>query len=589
MVGTAAMDRKKNRIKSIAFLFILAAAFLGLSLYDMFLLQKGEQKESFSDITGESTNEGIVSLCFNARPFLGAISHQTARVGTLFLLSLSADDDNSENVSFALNDTSLFNITKTGTATAEIAFLPIQAHLGNNSELNFTILIQLNDTSGCDNNGFTRAFNLTMTNRTLPEVPGASGGGSTGGGAGGGGGGGGGGAQPVQGEPPELSFSEDLIKVMLKEGESIQKQVVLRNTGAHSAYVTLFLEGLQGAVVVNTTAFWIFAGEEKPLLLTFDAQELWPEIYLGTLTAESGGIRDTIDLILEVESASILFDASLDLAAESKTVYPLDELHATVTIFSLQGRGLSDVTVIYSIRGTTGLEYFTEQETISLGQQVSFAKVFQLPAAMEPGSYVLAVMVKKDSSVGTASERFTVMGHDELFSPLQAMDLGTLLSSGLLFLVVLILISLAIQFSRLQKGLKQKKPSLQERRKEREKERKRKETEKGLLEKKEQKLKEKEMKRKEQEQRQKRKENVLEEEERKAKEKERTKKEEERKAREEQERKQREQQEHEKRLSNEEREKLMKKLQALEKAHAGGFISRDVYKRSKKAIECRLR
>jgi hypothetical protein len=111
----------------------------------------------------------------------------------------------------------------------------------------------------------------------------------------------------------------------------------------------------------------------------------------------------TIALILEVESERVLFDGSIDLS--KKSYLPGEEIDYTVTISGLLP---GTVTVIYTLSDIDGKIIFTEEETLSIKEQVSFSRSALLPADLPSGQYVLALKMKAGESFAAATELFTV-------------------------------------------------------------------------------------------------------------------------------------------------------------------------------------
>src|SRR3989344_3943442 len=113
---------------------------------------------------------GTATMCNVRAPTISAIGSQTATVGTLFTLQVSATLYGANTSISYFDDSSLFNINGSG----YISFIPLGANLGTSN-----VIITVQDASNCDIAvNATAAFSLTI------QAAGGGGGGPVGGGGG---------------------------------------------------------------------------------------------------------------------------------------------------------------------------------------------------------------------------------------------------------------------------------------------------------------------------------------------------------------------------------------------------------------------
>ncbi len=420
------MDRTKRVIFVAVVLFLIAVVFYN----DQFI------SDSSQGITGGASNTATVSLCYNNPPSITSIADQTATVGTAFSYQVVASDANSDAVLSYSDNSNLFNITQTGL----ISFTPSSAGTHN-------IEITVDDGSGCSNSADTEAFSLVISaadeDDEEPTPPGPGGGG---GGAGGG----------PSAAPANVSFqlSQEILKVSLKENQKLEKKITVTNDGTERLIIELD-NPMSDLVYITPTVFELKVGETKDIYLVFNyLKTARPRVYAKQVKIQGSYLSAReikgLALILEVESAETLFDASLDIL--KKELLPGDDLKATVTLFNLRGIVPAEITLTYLISDLKESIIYEEEEVVTLEEQASFSKTIPLLKDIEAGQYLLSLNIQHKKSFATASELFTIKGPisalEGVAAPLIEKPLF-ILSIPILFLlivVVLVLIVVALHY-----------------------------------------------------------------------------------------------------------------------------------------------
>lgn len=109
---------------------------------------------SSTRITGKVTNEGSVSMCYNAPPTISYSCSLTAYIGQQFTCDIDAVQNEGETVTF-YDYTDLFDINS---STGEIAFTPSSSQEGSH-----TVNITAIDNSTCSNNKNSTLMTITVT------------------------------------------------------------------------------------------------------------------------------------------------------------------------------------------------------------------------------------------------------------------------------------------------------------------------------------------------------------------------------------------------------------------------------------------
>ena len=247
------------------------------------------------------------------------------------------------------------------------------------------------------------------------------------------------------GEKAALTVDQDLIKVLVKKGSSLRKSVGIKNTGEIELDVLIDLQNLKGVLSSNEYSFKLKPREEKIIDLdVLTGTGVAPGVYVGNILVKAEELLKLIKAVIEIESEKVLFDVSLDIPLDYKTVNPGDEFRVQSTLLNLGGLQNADVLIEYTIKNSNGDIVLKEEETVKVGIQASFIKKFKLPDDIALGEYVISAIVKYEDSVGISSETFNVGNKEEIG--------GFGVGSVIALIIILIAIAAAIVLER--KGLK---------------------------------------------------------------------------------------------------------------------------------------
>lgn len=366
-------------------ILVLSVIFL---LATTFQLYTSLQTPSSSGMTGAATTASV-SFCYNNPPEITSIPNQTVNVSQLFTYQVIATDLNANSYLIYYDNTPLFDITSTGL----INFTPQAADADNHS-----IEITVDDNSSCSNSEDIETFSLEIIGVDVP---------------------------PEEPEEPEedkggevitkpvilsLQLSQDILKVSLKQFQRLDKKIMVINNGTVDLNVEID-NPLSDVIRINPSTFNLPVNQTQELWLTFNYQKnasLGVHSGLVNLTGtyQSEQTSEELILVLEIESPDTLFDASLDLF--KKSLFPDEELSATITVFNLRDTTPADVILTYIISDLKQSIIYEETETITLEEQVSFSKNIPLPPGIKPGPHLLALNVLHPPSFATTSELFTV-------------------------------------------------------------------------------------------------------------------------------------------------------------------------------------
>src|SRR3989344_2355124 len=229
----------------------------------------------------------------------------------------------------------------------------------------------------------------------------------TGGTAAASGGGGGGAAAPTV---SDFDIDKSTLKVVLRQGETREETINIKNTGTDVLDITTYLQALKSFIYSpgeDEVKVRLQPGESQALNLVFQAAEdQKPDVYAGRISLKSGALEKTISTIIEVDSAKPLFDVYVEVLPQYKSISPGEDIFIEVSLFNVRGFGRVDVNLEYSLKDFEGNIIAKEDETVAVETQAKFTRELLVPSDIVPGTYVASVKVTFEDSIGTSSDVF---------------------------------------------------------------------------------------------------------------------------------------------------------------------------------------
>ncbi|MFH1641956.1 MAG: hypothetical protein ABIC04_03580 [Nanoarchaeota archaeon] len=396
--------RLKLNWKYVIISYVIIILCITVILHSIF--NSGENIESTS-YTIKSAGGSFVIADFIPR-LVKNIPNQTWTVSTsnnnAFDLDTYFIDDNGDPFSYTATGNSSIEITidpgtnlvsfsqpDAWTGIEAVVFAAIQ---GENSVSSNTVILNVSGSGAADN--------------TTEDDTGS-------GASSGGGGGGGGGISKKEENKPEkitdvsnLEVSLDLIKIQIKVGETITKSMTINNTGKTPMDIQLE-SPLKGIILFSETYFTLLPGESKSIEMEISSIDQIPDSYIGWIIVNGNRFQKEILTIIEVESAEVLFDLSLDIPIQSREIIPGGKLPISVNVYNLLKSGITKIRIAYFIKNLDGKVIYMDEEDIEITDQISIEKEFKIPDDTVPGDYVVIVQAKHTSSFGSATKVFEVI------------------------------------------------------------------------------------------------------------------------------------------------------------------------------------
>lgn len=241
-----------------------------------------------------------------------------------------------------------------------------------------------------------------------------------------------------------IDIKSVLLKFSLQKGDELVKNVSLSSVSGGE--VKLKLVGISGGVEIIDNNLVFDKNEEKFFQVRFDTNPLDEGVYVGHIEVTSGKEREIIPVIFEVESEDVFFDANLEIPVKYSEIAPGEKMVVQMNMFDLfsgtkNSLNTSAVDVEYTVHDLNGNNIISEHENFVVDGQVAVTKTMNFPDSIETGQYVFSAAIKYRSSVGIASEVFTI---SENPSPSLSEFRGLSLSNTGLILVFIAFIFLTL-------------------------------------------------------------------------------------------------------------------------------------------------
>ncbi len=220
----------------------------------------------------------------------------------------------------------------------------------------------------------------------------------------------------IAAEESTVSFEVDqiLIKVLVKSGEDIEKELRVMNIGNEEAAIEIGALSISDIVTIPDKKFTIKPGQTKIVRLNLSSFneaeniEQSPGVYIGKISVKTDSYEKEIPVIIEIESKNVLFDMNLNPVARDRSVLQGSSTTFEIRVFNLQSIESFNVGMEFFVKDTNGNTIISEGESVVVKTQASFFKTLNIPKNLKTGNYVFAAQASFGNSVGIASYLFEV-------------------------------------------------------------------------------------------------------------------------------------------------------------------------------------
>ena len=214
---------------------------------------------------------------------------------------------------------------------------------------------------------------------------------------------------------PTFDVEPEIINIKLLKGQTAVKTFTISNFKSISRNFRLSLSGISSLAVIPTDVY-VGAKSNKEVKIKFKVPEsIRIGVYSGSIDVET----KELNVVVEIRSKDSDLEIGLTLQGnkssfapfagqlDMRSVYPGQKLLPKVDLSSFFERGFSKLDVEYSILTSDNQVIYSELVETQFTSE-PFTKEITLETDMEPGRYVLSVLVDQGEVSGVASKTFDV-------------------------------------------------------------------------------------------------------------------------------------------------------------------------------------
>lgn len=241
----------------------------------------------------------------------------------------------------------------------------------------------------------------------------------------------------------DFSVFPDAIKVLLKPGDTLFRDVIVKNIGNRQLDIILDTT-LDNFISLTDYSLLLKPGEEKAITAALSsALSTSPGIYSGTITLSAGRIIRKVLAVIEVKQLKPLFDIKVELVRNySIPVYPGQEVEADIIMYNIGDLKPVDVNLFYSIRNLAGEDIAIKDETLAVNEQQQIRRSLVIPNDIQPGNYLFYGKIIYDNNAQASSSSLIKIIPAPVQQPARDYTIYIYSSITILLLILIILVSI---------------------------------------------------------------------------------------------------------------------------------------------------
>lgn len=229
--------------------------------------------------------------------------------------------------------------------------------------------------------------------------------------SGGGGGGGGGGGVSIDIGNFEVNPEFITATVLQDEGQSFD--VKLKNIGGKNMNIQANVsENITDVALLNEKEFVLHADEEKTIrVYLYALRDQEPGIYYGEVVFGSGPLKKIVKIVLSVKKKEALFDLSVNIPDEYKTVTAGSNVKALVDMLNvgLYGTAVDVELYLYISDFNKLILYETQKEVLAVKTNLSVERDLFVPLDTVSGTYLVVGEAKYKNITVSSFDTFNVV------------------------------------------------------------------------------------------------------------------------------------------------------------------------------------
>jgi hypothetical protein len=236
-----------------------------------------------------------------------------------------------------------------------------------------------------------------------------------------------------------FTVDKDIIKVKLRQGETVLEYLEITNNGDDVLEFELeVINGVNDYITLSEREFVLEKGQSRMITVAFTlAENGHVDVYSGRIVIRAGPVERHVIAIMEVREREALFDIQVDLADVPLIAYPGDQVSGNIYMYNFGDLQPVDVELFYSLRDFDGNDLLFNHETMAIVQQKAVVRKIRIPDDIEPEYYLFYASLKYDNQTVTSSGLIRVLSHEMRVEPI--FDL-TIIIIGIIIIIVAVVL-----------------------------------------------------------------------------------------------------------------------------------------------------
>jgi hypothetical protein len=237
-----------------------------------------------------------------------------------------------------------------------------------------------------------------------------------------------------------LTITPDLIHEKLRQGETINKKIKIKNNQNKETKINIDFGELKEFFSTNEKEITLQPNEEREVVLNITAKnDQNPQLYVGILKFILNKRAIPVWIMLEVESKNSLFDTYLSILNQD-LILPGDTLLINAELFNLGDTEKIDANIKYTIESIFGEIISTKEETIAVKTKIELLELLEIPIDTKPGDYIIYLEINYDGRIAIASENFKIENNKDYSNQILIYSLIILILILILILTIFIIL-----------------------------------------------------------------------------------------------------------------------------------------------------